>query len=249
MEVLRFSGTGAFVGTGNGLANLIVGGAGNDDLHGGGGDDELIGNEGSDEVSGGTGNDTFLATLNDGDDFYFGDGGSDTFSLDGHQADARIDLLNGSASSVDTGTDQLTGIENASGGIGNDTIVASTARNVFSGSDGADTFVFASVAAAGKGATADVIRDFAPGDRNDVSQIDANGGLAGDPAFVFAGEITTVSGGFGQLGRGQLGYRYQTDANGVQYTIIEGNTNATPEADFQINLIGRIQLTSGDFLF
>ncbi|WP_197486920.1 M10 family metallopeptidase C-terminal domain-containing protein, partial [Rhizobium bangladeshense] len=248
VEVLRFSGIGAFVGTGNSLANLVVGGAGNDDLHGGGGDDELIGNEGSDEVSGGTGNDTFLATLNDGDDFYFGDGGSDTFSLNGLQADARIDLLNGSASSANTGTDQLTGIENAIGGIGNDSIVASTTRNVFSGGDGADTFVFASVTAAGKGATADVIRDFAPGDRIDVSEIDANGGLAGNPAFIFAGEVTTVSGGFGQLGRGQIGYRYQTDANGVEYTIIEGNTNATPETDFQINLIGRIQLTSGDFL-
>ncbi|WP_080579286.1 beta strand repeat-containing protein [Sinorhizobium fredii] len=248
VEVLRYSGTGAFTGTGNGLANLLGGGSGNDDLHGGAGDDELIGNEGSDEVSGGSGNDTFLATLNDGDDFYFGDGGSDTCSLAGLQVDAVVNLLNGSATSADTGTDQLTSIENAICGTGNDKIVASTARNILFGGDGQDTFVFTSIAAAGKGASADVIRDFSPGDRIDVSQLDANGALAGDPAFAFVGEITSVSGGFGQLGRGQIGYRYQTDGNGAEYTIIEGNTNATPEADFQINLVGRIQVTSGDFL-
>ncbi|TCN30208.1 FG-GAP-like repeat-containing protein [Sinorhizobium americanum] len=248
LEVLRFSGTGSFTGAGNGLANLLCGGDANDDLHGAGGNDELVGGQGSDEVSGGTGDDTFLASLNDGDDFYFGDGGRDSYSLDGQQADARIDLLNGSATSADTGTDQLNSIENAIGGAGNDTIVASTVRNLLSGRDGLDTFVFASIGAAGKATSADVITDFSPGDRIDVSQVDANGTLAGDPAFLFAGEITTVSGGYGQLGRGQVGYRYQTDANGVEYTIIEGNTNANPEADFQISLVGRIQLAAGDFL-
>jgi len=248
VEVLRFSGTGAFSGTGNGLANFMWGGDANDDLHGGGGDDELVGGQRADKVSGGSGNDTFLATFNDGDDIYFGDGGRDTYSLDGQQADALVDLLNGSATSADTGTDQLTGVENAIGGTGNDTIIASTVRNVLFGGDGGDTFAFASIGAAGKGASADTISDFSPGDRIDVGQIDANGALAGDPAFLFAGEITTVSGGFGQLGRGQIGYRYQTDANGIEHTIVEGNTNANPEADFQIDLIGRIQLSAGDFL-
>ncbi|APG86641.1 alkaline phosphatase (plasmid) [Sinorhizobium americanum CCGM7] len=248
VEVLRFSGTGSFTGTGNGLANLLCGGDANDDLHGAGGNDELVGGQGADEVSGGTGDDTFLASFNDGDDLYFGDGGRDGYSLDGQQADARIDLLNGSATSADTGTDQLNSIENAIGGAGNDTIMASTVRNVLSGGGGGDTFVFVSIGAAGKGASADEINDFSPGDRIDVSQIDANGTLAGDPAFLFAGEITTVSGGYGQLGRGQIGYRYQTDANGVEHTIIEGNTNANPEADFQVSLIGRLQFGVGDFL-
>lgn len=247
-EVLRFSGTGSFAGTGNSLANLLWGGDADDDLHGGGGDDELVGDEGADEVSGGSGNDTFLATLNDGDDFYFGDGGSDTCSLAGLHVDAVVNLLNGSATSADTGTDQLTSIENAICGTGNDMIVASTVRNVLFGGGGEDTFVFASIGAAGKGTSADVINDYTVGDRVDVSQIDANGALVGDPAFIFAGEITSVSGGFGQLGRGQIGYRYQTDTNGVEHTIIEGNTNANPEADFQIRLIGNVQLTAGDFL-
>ncbi|AJC79788.1 serralysin-like metalloprotease domain-containing protein [Rhizobium etli bv. phaseoli str. IE4803] len=248
VEVLRFAGTGSFTGTGNGLGNFLYGGDQNDHLQGAGGNDELLGGQGVDEVSGGTGDDTFRASFNDGNDLYFGDGGRDSYSLDGLQADALVNLLNGSASSSDTGTDQLNSIENAIGGAGNDKIVASAVRNILAGGNGLDTFVFASTGAAGKGTSADVITDFSPGDRIDVSQIDANGTLTGDPAFLFAGEITTVSGGYGQLGRGQIGYRYQTDANGIDHTLIEGNTNPNPEVDFQIDLIGRIQLTAGDFL-
>jgi hypothetical protein len=31
-------------------------------------------------------------------------------------------------------------------------------------------------------------------------------------------ELTNVVGGVGQLGRGQLGYHYETDANGIEHT-------------------------------
>ncbi|MEY9770187.1 Ca2+-binding RTX toxin-like protein [Sinorhizobium fredii] len=253
VEFLLFLGAGDFSGTGNALGNFISSREGNDVLDGGGGDDDLSAGQGSDSVSGGTGNDSFFDPGDEGIDFYFGNAGIDTYYSGGF-GNSIIDLLNGTASSGGTGTDRLNSIENAVGtSSSSDTIVASNVRNVLSGGEDADhldvdTFVFVSTAAAGKGATADVIRDFAPGDRIEVSQIDANGGLAGDPAFIFAGEITTVSGGFGQLGRGQIGYRYQTDANGVEHTIVEANTNATPEADFQIDLIGRFQLTSGTFL-
>ena len=50
VENLAFIGAGAFVGTGNGLANVITGGAGNDVLAGGGGNDTLIGGEGVDRA-------------------------------------------------------------------------------------------------------------------------------------------------------------------------------------------------------
>jgi serralysin len=61
VENLVFIGTGNFVGIGNGLANRITGGAGNDTLNGGAGADTMI--------SGG-GNDTYIVD-NAGD----GDGG------------------------------------------------------------------------------------------------------------------------------------------------------------------------------
>ena len=48
LENLTYTGSGAFQGTGNGLANVITGGAGNDRLVGAGGNDTLNGNQGSD---------------------------------------------------------------------------------------------------------------------------------------------------------------------------------------------------------
>ncbi|MBY3557296.1 hypothetical protein [Rhizobium laguerreae] len=258
VENLIYVGTGAFSGTGNGLANILFGGEDNDSLNGGGGDDVLTGGStfagmGADSLSGGSGDDTLHAGF--GDDFYFGGSGTDTYDisiLPWGNLRSVIDLLQGVATGH-YGTDQLSSIENVKGSWGVDTIVASSVRNVMSGGEtsSADTFVFRSVAAAGKGANADVISDFKFYDSLDiidVSAIDANGTQAGDAAFIFAGETLNVSGGFGQLARGQIGYRYQTDTNGIEHTIVEGNVNASPEADFQIDLVGRIQLTAGDFL-
>src|SRR4030095_4191757 len=48
LENLTYTGSGAFTGTGNGLANTITGGAGNDSLNGGTGADQLIGLGGND---------------------------------------------------------------------------------------------------------------------------------------------------------------------------------------------------------
>ena len=59
LENLTFIGAGAFNGTGNGAANIITGGAGDDTLNGGAGNDTLIGGAGNDTLTGGTGADTF----------------------------------------------------------------------------------------------------------------------------------------------------------------------------------------------
>jgi tricorn protease-like protein len=69
VENLTLTGTGDLNGTGNSLANLLIGnhgannltgGAGNDTLGGGTGDDTLDGGAGADSLAGGTGNDTYL---------------------------------------------------------------------------------------------------------------------------------------------------------------------------------------------
>ncbi|WGD49482.1 VCBS domain-containing protein [Bradyrhizobium sp. CB1650] len=59
VQNLTYTGSGNFVGNGNGLANTITGGAGNDTLSGGGGNDRLIGGAGNDLLTGGNGSDTF----------------------------------------------------------------------------------------------------------------------------------------------------------------------------------------------
>ncbi|WP_458371007.1 peroxidase family protein [Pseudomonas fluorescens] len=63
VENLFFGGSGNFAGTGNGLDNIIVGGAGNDVLSGGGGNDVMSGEVGNDSfvfAAAGFGNDTIL---------------------------------------------------------------------------------------------------------------------------------------------------------------------------------------------
>ncbi|UJW76881.1 calcium-binding protein [Rhizobium sp. SL42] len=73
VENLTFDGTGGFVGTGNTLANVLTGGAGDDILSGLDGNDRLSGGEGNDTLIGGTGEDTFYFDV-------FGDGNADTIA-------------------------------------------------------------------------------------------------------------------------------------------------------------------------
>ena len=60
VQNLTYTGTGAFTGTGNSLANNITGGALNDTLSGGSGNDTLTGKAGNDTLSGGSNSDTFV---------------------------------------------------------------------------------------------------------------------------------------------------------------------------------------------
>ncbi|AVR95075.1 M10 family metallopeptidase C-terminal domain-containing protein [Pseudoduganella armeniaca] len=68
VEQLRFTGRGAFAGTGNALDNRLAGGGWNDRLDGGAGNDTLIGGAGSDTLTGGAGSDTFVLRLGGGTD-------------------------------------------------------------------------------------------------------------------------------------------------------------------------------------
>ncbi|MGI4950914.1 MAG: beta strand repeat-containing protein, partial [Janthinobacterium lividum] len=65
VENMTFAGTGSFTGTGNGLANILTGGAGNDTLNGGGGNDTLVGGAGADTLTGGAGADVFVLAKGD----------------------------------------------------------------------------------------------------------------------------------------------------------------------------------------
>ncbi|GAM98317.1 hypothetical protein U91I_01950 [alpha proteobacterium U9-1i] len=79
VENLIFTGTGAFNGTGNGVDNVITGGAGADVLDGGGGDDTLNGGNGADTLLGGAGNDRLVGGA--GNDNLNGGAGNDVFVL------------------------------------------------------------------------------------------------------------------------------------------------------------------------
>jgi Ca2+-binding RTX toxin-like protein len=249
VEDLIFVGNGDFNGTGNSIANTITGGSGLDSLSGGSGNDTLSGLGSDDSLSGGAGDDTFVATVADGNDSYTGNGGRDTYNLAATTSDAIVNLAAGTASSAEAGSDTLVSVENVIGGGGDDTITVNNAQNVLMGGLGDDVFVFQSTGAAGNGTNRDQIIDFNTlADIIDLSGIDANGGQAGNPPFLFVGEIVNVVNGKGQLARGEIGYHFETDANGVEHTIVEGNINANLAADFQIDLVGHHLLTGGDFI-
>ena len=68
LENLTLAGTAAINGTGNTLANVIIGNANNNVLTGGDGNDTLSGGKGNDALNGGTGNDVFQLARGDGQD-------------------------------------------------------------------------------------------------------------------------------------------------------------------------------------
>ena len=233
-----------FAGGGN---DLVFGGAGDDWLFGEAGDDYIDGGAGDDFVVGGAGNDTFTASMGDGDDVYYGDevgatggsAGTDTLDMSRIRADITADLgtgLNGHGhvQSADTGNDVLWGIENFIGGFGDDVIIAGQGRNVLDGGAGQDTFRFLSAEAA----DGDTIARFEPGDRIDLSQIDANGSAAGNGSFMLVSDAIT--------GVGQLLVSHETRDDG-DYTVIHGNISGDASPEFTISIRGHANLTEDDF--
>ena len=224
--------------------DVIFGDAGDDRLFGENGHDFIEGGAGSDFVVGGRGDDTFQATADDGDDIYYGDNitggnGHDTLDMSRITADITVDLGSGGdgpgqASSAQTGTDVLWSVEAFLGGAGDDVITAGRAMNRMDGGGGNDVYRFLS----GEDADGDVISGFEPGDRIDLSQIDANGSGAGQGSF------SLVSGDF--TGQGQLLVTHGTDADG-EVTVIQGTLDDDTTADFSVTLRGRHNLVDDDF--
>lgn len=217
-------------GAGN---DLVFGGAGNDLLFGDEGDDILEGGTGNDRVWGGAGNDTVLATLNDGDDVYYGEDGVDTLDYSVSTTNLTVDLGNGlagrgSVSSTSTGNDTFFGFENFIGGSGHDKIVASNAVNIIDGGLGDDTFKFNSAAAA----NGDTIYGFHTGDKIDFSGIGQGLRLTAGTTMTAIGDVTIA----------------HEVRDGEEFTIIRGNTQGDDGADFELALHGRHNLTVNDFL-
>ena len=119
VETLVFTGTGAFTGRGNAIANTITGGSGNDALYGMGGNDQLNGGAGNDTLDGGDGADNLKGGA--GSDKLTGGAGNDR--LEGGQGD---DILTGG-----TGNDTFV----FSAGFGRDRITNGFDSNPSGGQD------------------------------------------------------------------------------------------------------------------
>jgi Ca2+-binding RTX toxin-like protein len=222
---------------GKGGADIILGNGGNDVAVGGSGADVVEGGAGRDVQLGGEGDDIFIVQDADGADMIFGGAGSDTLDLSAVLGGAVIDL--GAYTPIGTArsggvTDHLVGIENVIGSQGDDVIRGSLSINVMTGGDGEDVFVFVSAGTA----NGDVITDFLPGDRIDLSGIDAMVGTNGNQTFTLAGQGTTAA--------GNLVIREVATADGVD-TLIEGFTDADDAADFTLTLRGAHNLDGSSF--
>ena len=172
VENLTFSGVGAFTGTGNGLANVITGGAGNDTLNGSTGADTMLGGLGNDtyfvdnlldvvtEAPGlGTGTDTVRAnasyTLAPGSAIEILSANTSVgLTLIGNEFDNTVvggggaDTLNGG-----DGNDRLNGgagNDTVAGGLGNDTFVATVGdgNDSYDGGAGTDVYDLSNTSAA-----------------------------------------------------------------------------------------------------
>ncbi|ATU94434.1 peroxidase family protein [Phyllobacterium zundukense] len=236
----------AFGGAGN---DDVLGGDGNDMLYGDAGSDRLFGDAGNDLINagtgndtayGGAGNDTFVAEASDGTDSYYGDAGNDTLDMAAITASLTVDLGTGfsgrgSASSSQSGSDTLWNVENVVTGSGADTITASKAVNIIDGGAGNDTFRFLSEG----DADGDTIAGFQPGDKIDLSGIDANNGSGGNQSFTLVA-ASTLS------GAAQLVVTHETREDG-DYTIVQGSVDGDSGAELRLSIKGNHNLTSTDF--
>ncbi|MBO1904894.1 M10 family metallopeptidase C-terminal domain-containing protein [Microvirga sp. 3-52] len=224
---------------------MLYGDAGNDRVLGDDGNDLIDAGMGIDTVYGGAGDDRIMASVNDGNDVYYGDDmtggtGNDTLDMSAITANITANLgANGGSGSVfstQSGADTIWGIENIVTGSGNDTITANHAVNVIDGGAGNDVFRFLSAA----DASGDTILGFQPGDRLDLSAIDANTGAGGKQAF-------TLANGSSFTGPAQLVISHETRDDG-DYTVVSGNTTGPDAAEFKISLKGIHDLKASDFV-
>ncbi|MFO1172387.1 MAG: calcium-binding protein [Hyphomicrobiaceae bacterium] len=199
-----------------------VGTAMSDYLYGTNGANTLNGYRGDDLIMGRGGSDTLLGDR--GRDVLFGGTGADSIS-GGDDAD----MLYG-----ESGGDALYG------GLGRDILIGGAGRDTMYGGIEADRFKYAALRESGlTAATADKIFDFQHlTDRIDVRDIDANGLLGGDQAFVFRGQNAFT-------GAGQV--RYVLDA-AEQDVVVLFNTDNDAQAEMTIRIDTVFAMTAGDFL-
>jgi Ca2+-binding RTX toxin-like protein len=252
VENLTLTGSSAINGTGNtlantilgnGAANLLVGGSGNDTLNGGSGNDTLDGGTGTDSLIGGAGDDTFIFDVATDVGVEAVGGGTDTvqtglaWTLGAEFENLFLTGSTGVSGTGNSAANRLTGnsgANNLSGLDGNDTILGVGGNDTLTGGLGADQFVFNSTASG-----VDVIADFnelnGGGEEGDVLRFE---GLRVG-TFAYRG-TSAFTGGSDNSEARVAGNQVLVDTNG------DGTTDIT------ITLTGLTtasQLGASDFLF
>ena len=266
LENLTLQGTNnGQTGTGNNLANVIIGSAARNTINGLGGADTLYGGAENDTMNGGDGDDTMYGELNlaptdpnfaitgndtmnggNGNDTMFGENGNDTMN-----GDAGDDTMNGGA-----------GNDTMSGGTGNDTMNGDAGNDTLNGGDGADTLnggdgIDRIVGGAGVdslwgGDGADVFVFNGTAGSNTVNDIGTNGLTGANVAGLET--INDFQSGIDRIdltgidangsATGNPGFTMVTDFTGVRGQmrfdatngVLEGDVNGDSVADFRLKI-------------
>ncbi|MFS8182217.1 M10 family metallopeptidase C-terminal domain-containing protein [Pseudovibrio denitrificans] len=209
--------------------DLLNGGDGNDLLEGEADNDTLNGGAGDDVVNAGDGNDKI--TLDEGNDIIRGGEGEDRLIVSGSKG-ARIDLNASGAQQTGYGLDVISGIENISGGDGDDHLTGNDLRNEFHGGNGDDVLI-------GAGGN-DYLQG---GDGNDTLL----GGLGNDNLIGGAGD-DIVNGGDGSdlitLGSGTDIIDGGDGRDTLRYDGSESITVNLSRTDFQSTGIGQLKVSN-----
>ena len=228
----RITTTAAASLTGNGLANTLYAGAGNNTLDGGAGTDTASYQYGL--ISGATAgvNVSLASTAGQAT----GRSGTDTLANIENLTGSNLnDILTGSIGS--NILDGSLGADKLDGGAGNDTLIGGAGKDTLVGGNGNDSFDFNALSEMGTtSASWDVISGFVRGqDKIDLSTLDANTATTVDNAFN--GTLIASTAKFSAAGQLKL-------ASGVLY----GNTDADADAEFAIQLTGITTLSAADFV-
>jgi Ca2+-binding RTX toxin-like protein len=171
VENLTYTGTVAFTGSGNALANVITGAAATDNLSGNDGDDSLSGAAANDTLNGGNGNDTLDGGA--GTDSMVGGAGDDTYLVD-VTTDVIVEAVSSGTDTVRTALASYTlGTTNGSANVEN---LIYTGTAAFTGTGNALTNAITG------GASADTLNGLAGNDTLDggAGNDTLNGGVGAD---------------------------------------------------------------------
>ncbi len=235
IENLTLTGSIAINGNGNALNNLITGNGNANSLIGGDGDDRLDGRSGVDSMAGGQGNDSYVITSGDAVIEQVSEGIDTVESAATYTLSPNVEnlVLTGSAAVKAIGNE---GNNMIMGNAAANTLVGKAGSDTLSGGLGADRFMYSGVLDTGVGAsTRDVIQDFSSvdGDKIDLKSLDANLTLTGIQRWTFVTNFNSVSG--------------QVSFNSSSHLLaLDRNGDNIPE--LQIELLGVMSLTSSDLI-
>lgn len=195
VENLVLLGAIGLVGTGNGLANTITGGDGDDTLSGLAGDDVLDGGAGADAMDGGTGNDIYV--VDDAGDTIADSAGVDTVrtSLSVYTLAAGVENLTYTGDGAFAGTGNAlanvftggAGVDTFTGLGGNDTYNVGAGDIVVEAADGGIDTVLTALASYTLGANVEILRFTGSGPFTGVGNDGSNVFFGGVNADTFAG--------------------------------------------------------------